>query len=823
MPMYTYGGSPADVLTNTSGDVIPDYPVLVRRAGTGEQVTALLEIDGVTPIGQLRTNPATSDQPGAIRPFKIEGVSAIEYEYNGASGPVRWYEAGREVATTALERALAALPRSGGTVTGTLTVEGTLTVDGAPVGGLERSAVYDVRQLGALGDGVTDDAPAIQSALTAARDNGGGTVLVPPGTYRLATLPLRIYRNTHLRCMPGARLVRAAAVTMLLNGDAEQNYGGYSGHGNLVIEGGTWDMAGTSVTASNMCISLGHASDITVRGVTVLDVPGYHGIEINAVQRARILNCTFLGYIDPGSRDFSEAIQLDLAKGSAYFGGFGPYDDTPCRDVLIDGCTVGASGTPGTTAWPRGIGSHSASPGRPHHDIRIIGCRFEGLSQWAVGAYTWQGLNISNLQLRNCGGGVWVRTLDSSKASHRTPAGGSSPTITGSQPLAGIVIEGVTMTGGGTYGAAVELAGEATGYVQDATVGQITARGVGAQAVRLEHVEDYTVADVIAHTTAATAISTLGTRRGQITDCQVNGSGGAGVTVDSRTTPAETGTSVTVSRCQVTGTAANGVHVWSGRDVTIADCDVYDLTGYGVQVSTGTDRLTVRGTTARGTTLAGINITNTVTNVRRWGNSAAVADASTTQTLPSPFDSGQGAVEESMRPAGRWETTSRMRCGATSTAPVSGTLYLVPIWLPAGAVLSNISFVNGATAAASPTNWWFSLHDSGRKMLARTADQGTAAWASNTVKTLPIAQTTAGNAASYTTTYEGLHYLGIMIKATTLPNLVGEGSMATGAGATPGWGDTNTGMSTPPTVSGSGFTAAPFGGNVGLLAYGYVS
>jgi hypothetical protein len=48
-------------------------------------------------------------------------------------------------------------------------------------------AVYDVRQYGAKGDGVADDAKAIQSAVEAARAAGGGTVYLPAGTYRLFT------------------------------------------------------------------------------------------------------------------------------------------------------------------------------------------------------------------------------------------------------------------------------------------------------------------------------------------------------------------------------------------------------------------------------------------------------------------------------------------------------------------------------------------------------------------------------------------------------------------------------------------------------------
>jgi len=45
----------------------------------------------------------------------------------------------------------------------------------------------DLTAYGAIGDGVTDDGPALQSALDALRDAGGGTLFVPAGKYALKT------------------------------------------------------------------------------------------------------------------------------------------------------------------------------------------------------------------------------------------------------------------------------------------------------------------------------------------------------------------------------------------------------------------------------------------------------------------------------------------------------------------------------------------------------------------------------------------------------------------------------------------------------------
>lgn len=94
----------------------------------------------------------------------------------------------------------------------------------------------------------------------------------------------------------------------------------------------------------------------------------------------------------------------------------------------------------------------------------------------------------------------------------------------------------------------------------------------------------------------------------------------------------------------------------------------------------------------------------------------------------------------------------------------SGRLQLAAIELQKGAVVSSISFVSATTAVSAATAQWFALYDSARVLLAQTANDGDAAWGSNTVKTLAIA-------APYTVTYSGLHYLGIMVAASTPPSL----------------------------------------------------
>ena len=51
----------------------------------------------------------------------------------------------------------------------------------------DETTVFSLGDFGAAGDGQTDDAPALQRALDALADAGGGTLLVPAGRYVIAT------------------------------------------------------------------------------------------------------------------------------------------------------------------------------------------------------------------------------------------------------------------------------------------------------------------------------------------------------------------------------------------------------------------------------------------------------------------------------------------------------------------------------------------------------------------------------------------------------------------------------------------------------------
>jgi hypothetical protein len=92
----------------------------------------------------------------------------------------------------------------------------------------------------------------------------------------------------------------------------------------------------------------------------------------------------------------------------------------------------------------------------------------------------------------------------------------------------------------------------------------------------------------------------------------------------------------------------------------------------------------------------------------------------------------------------------------------------VPIYLQAGDTVTNLTFISGATAAGTPTNYWFALYSNAATpaLLGQTADQTTTAWAADTTKTLALA-------APVKILVSGIYYAAVMVKATTVPSLVG--------------------------------------------------
>ena len=139
-----------------------------------------------------------------------------------------------------------------------------------------------------------------------------------------------------------------------------------------------------------------------------------------------------------------------------------------------------------------------------------------------------------------------------------------------------------------------------------------------------------------------------------------------------------------------------------------------------------------------------------------------------------------------------------------TTADATGVLQMVAISLPANTVVNNINWQIGTTGSGGPTHQWGALYDSTRHLLAISADgTSTAITASAPLVFLAVANVSSvGAATSFTTTYTGLYYLGLMVSSSSAqPTLATRTSVALAATTVPPiLAGTSTGSLTTPST-----------------------
>ena len=237
------------------------------------------------------------------------------------------------------------------------------------------STFTNVKAFGAVGDGTTDDAVAIQNAIDYAHQHGG-VVFFPNGEYVLASVhfntsdpntahALRVYSNMTMLGDGGAVLKQGnASVTHMIYPDVANDAEGYGGCHDIVIDSisfdsNSGDYSETNITPLNLC----HGENITIRNCKFYNGHGWHSIEINSCANVLIENCSF---VDNGGN--TEDIQIDSADGN---GNLGMNDNTCCFYITIKNCNFFSEGHVS-------IGNHSNPTVGNHEEIKIFNNLFNG-------------------------------------------------------------------------------------------------------------------------------------------------------------------------------------------------------------------------------------------------------------------------------------------------------------------------------------------------------------------------------------------------------------------------------------------------------------
>lgn len=261
-----------------------------------------------------------------------------------------------------------------------------------------QSKVFDVREMGAKGDGKTVDTAAVQKALDACGKAGGGTVRFTKGTYWLT--PIKVRTKTTVQIDEGATLqattnhtdfmkeagdwtkAKSGAFIPLITGSDLEDVT-ITGKGTIDGNGGVWweaaeearrKVSGYTLPRPNLIV-FSRGKNIKMMGITVQNSPKFHYVPTDC-DGVLIDGVTFLA---PEGAANTDAI-----------------DPSNCRNVKITRCTIDVGDD------NVAIKSGKKVEGREFgcENIEITDCTIRHGHGISIGSETVGG--VRNVTVRNC-------------------------------------------------------------------------------------------------------------------------------------------------------------------------------------------------------------------------------------------------------------------------------------------------------------------------------------------------------------------------------------------------------------------------------------
>ena len=237
--------------------------------------------------------------------------------------------------------------------------------------------VVEVWECGAVADGKTDDAPAIQKAIAKAASQGGGTVHFAKGTYMSG--PLTLANHIRLQLDPGVTLLMLPLDRYPGGNTNPADFIGAKGLTDLAIVGaGTidgqgaawWPSAKDKEKKRPRMISMHDCSRILIEGVTLKNSPMFH-IAI----RSEEVTVSKVTVRAPSSKDPQNPSHNTDAC------------DVSGRNILVMDCDIS-------------VGDDNYTCGKDTSNVLIKNCRYGNGHGVSIGSYT-QGV-IENITVRDC-------------------------------------------------------------------------------------------------------------------------------------------------------------------------------------------------------------------------------------------------------------------------------------------------------------------------------------------------------------------------------------------------------------------------------------
>jgi polygalacturonase len=248
----------------------------------------------------------------------------------------------------------------------------------------------NVKELGATGDGKTNDTLALQLAIDRCSVLGGGEVAVPAGEY--LTGALQLHSNVLLRLEDGASLHGADEMAEYPVAQVRWEGRWIKGYSALIW---AWDAENIAIEGPGQILA-----SAAIRGrvdrSTGMRLPAL--IEFVNCRNVRVENCsttqTGMWSIHPV---YCEKI---VFKNLTIVSGADGIDADSCKNVTIDGCTFETADD--CISLKSGRGEEGNTINRPCEDVRISNCTFTDRNFACVGIGSETSAGVRNVTIEHC-------------------------------------------------------------------------------------------------------------------------------------------------------------------------------------------------------------------------------------------------------------------------------------------------------------------------------------------------------------------------------------------------------------------------------------
>lgn len=248
---------------------------------------------------------------------------------------------------------------------------------------------FNIADFGAKGDGVTKDTAAIQKAVDACAQNGGGTVLIPAGIYLTGSIVL--HANTTLQLASRADLLGSPDIA------------------DYPLENIRWE--GEFTEGHRALISASNAANVTITGGAIFGPP----LTVSKLRNPRgpalieLTGCTN-ALLEKFTTQYQQlwSIHLLFCKDltarnltirTVNFNGDG-MDVDSCDGVLIDHCDINTGDDAISLKSGRGLAAQNLL--RPTQNVVIRNCRLESSIYAALGLGSEMSGGIRDVTIQNC-------------------------------------------------------------------------------------------------------------------------------------------------------------------------------------------------------------------------------------------------------------------------------------------------------------------------------------------------------------------------------------------------------------------------------------